>query len=935
MRIIRASGVLLPGLVAVLSCSDPVAVLTPTSITVVSGGNQTAVVTSALSQPIVVEVKDADDRAVRGADVSWIVTSGGGTVSAASTRTDRSGRAEVRWTLGTSAGSSRLSAAVSGVAPLSITAMAEPGAPASMTILSGDNQTAIISTQLNRLLALAVRDAHGNGIRGAAVTFMSSAGTVDPVSPTTDGGGIARARWTLGEPAGDQTTDASVAGLAGHSVRFTARALSVDDVTAVEYDEPIGDIGSDEGLSRYYRISVPANTVSLTITTAGGPGDVDMYVRYGMLPATFGANACESESPTATETCELENPVAGEWYVLLYAYTAYSAVTLNASHVIGGALVISTTGLPQGAAPAIRVSGTDYDQSVNTTSFTTALRPGTYAITAGQILNSETVYAAAPEQQDVEIVSGAESSVTVAYAATTGGLNLDIQGAYITQAVQRRDGSIPLVAGRDGLLRVFARGNAVSSARPEVRARTYHNGSLVDTRIIVAPAEVVPISHDEGVLTTTWNVVLPGSLIQPGMSLLVDVDPANALAEPDETDNVYPASAIPLDLDVRSATRLAATLIPVRQTVNGLQGDVTSENQDNYITKAQALYPLPGIDVEVRAPYEFSVALASAYDSTWQRLLSEINALRMTEAPDRYYYGVVQPAYQSGGTGLGYIGQRAAVGVDWLNWRAETVAHEWGHNFGRLHVDCGNPANPDLNYPYDTGRLGHHGYDIRTNEMQSMDSHYDLMSYCAPTWSSDYTYEAVMTHRATQAGAAGSAVAQPSLLVWGSISPEGVVLEPSFEVVARPSLPGKTGRYRLTGTSDAGATVLDMSFDGYQIDHMPGVRTFAYVIPLSALGGEAPSRLRLRGAGVDEARTRTAVAAGADDLRAERVGVDRVRLRWDAARNPVIMVRDERTGAILSFARAGDALVTTTAARVEVNMSDGVRSTTRRIPVMR
>jgi hypothetical protein len=162
-----------------------------------------------------------------------------------------------------------------------------------------------------------------------------------------------------------------------------------------------------------------------------------------------------------------------------------------------------------------------------------------------------------------------------------------------------------------------------------------------------------------------------------------------------------------------------------------------------------------------------------------------------------------------------------------------------------------------------------------------------------------------------------------------------VVLEPSFEVVARPSLPGKSGRYRLTGTSDAGATVLDLSFDGYEIDHMPGVRTFAYVIPLSALGGEAPSRIRLRGAGVDEARTRTAVAAGADDLRAERVSADRVRLRWNAVRNPVIMVRDERTGAILSFARGGDAHVTTTAAQVEVNMSDGVRSITRRITVTR
>jgi hypothetical protein len=631
-------------------------------------------------------------------------------------------------------------------------------------------------------------------------------------------------------------------------------------------------------------------------------------------------------------------------YVLLYAYTAYSGVTLSATGIVGGALVISTTGLPQGAAPGIRVSGPGYDQVVQTTSFSATLRPGTYSLSAGLILNGETVYAAAPEEQDVEIMSGAESSVTVAYAATTGELNLDILGAYIAQAVQRRDGSIPLIAGRDGLLRVFARGNAVSSERPEVRARIYHNGSLVDTRIIPAPAEIVPISHDEGVLSTTWNVVLPGTLIQPGMSLLVDVDPANALAEPDETDNVYPASGTPLDLDVRPAAILAATLIPVVQSGNGLQGDVTSENQDTYITKAQALYPLPGIDVEVRAPYTFDGVLPRLYDSTWIRLLSEIDQLRSDEAPNRYYYGVIKPAYTSGGTGFGYIGQSAAVGsaavgVDWVgetNWRAETVAHEWGHNFGRLHVDCGNPQNPDHNYPHAGGRLGHHGYDIRTNEIRPIDTHYDLMSYCQPTWSSDYTYEAVMSFRGAESGAQTSGAVERSLIVWGHISPDGVVLEPSYEAVTRPSLPGKAGRYRLTGSNDAGVKVLDLSFDGYAVDHMPGVRMFSYAVPLSSLGGDAPTRLRLVADGVEVERTQTSTASGtADDVHVERTGADKIRLRWNAERNPMIVVRDERTGAILSFARGGDAHVTTTAAQVEVNMSDGVRSITRRILVTR
>jgi hypothetical protein len=49
----------------------------------------------------------------------------------------------------------------------------------------------------------------------------------------------------------------------------------------------------------------------------------------------------------------------------------------------------------------------------------------------------------------------------------------------------------------------------------------------------------------------------------------------------------------------------------------------------------------------------------------------------------------------------------------------------------------------------------------------------------------------------------------------------------------------------------------------------------------------------------------------------------------------MIVVRDGRTGAILSFARGGDVQVTSNAAEIEVNMSDGVKSTLRRLRVTR
>ncbi|MBR9990368.1 MAG: pre-peptidase C-terminal domain-containing protein [Gemmatimonadetes bacterium] len=943
MRVIRPVGVILSA-VLLLSCSDPSAPRTPASIIVTAGADQTGAVTELLAHPVVVEVKDLDGNLVRGASVTWTVTSGGGTVSTPGSTTDGSGRAQVQWTVGSVPGQNRMRVAVDGVAPVVVTAMALAGPPAFVSIVSGNDQTGLQDLPLGDGLVVAVHDAHGNGVPNIPVSFTAGVGMVIPAINTTDVNGAAGARWTP-SAAGEQTLTASASGVSGQVV-FTAMVLPASAVTQLQNDTAVSGISAAGGEDRYYRITVPSNAARLNITMTGGPGDADLYVRQARLP-TAAVNDCQSTSPTATEECIVLLPDAGDWYLLVNAFTAYSNLTLRASYVIGGSMVIDVSGLPQGTGSDIRIRGPNrFERHITASTVLTGLIPGTYALTTNFVTDGTSVYVPTPEMQDVNVAWDSPSNVSVVYAQSAGGLNLDIPLAYITQAVQRQDGSIPLVAGRDGLLRVFARGNAISSDVPSVRARIYHAGALVETITIPAPATTVPINHDEGTLASTWNVSLPGSLIQPGMSMLIDVDPDNDVTETDETDNHFPESGTPLALTVRAAAILHARLVPVVQS-NGTQGDVTTANMDTYVTDAQALYPLPGIDVDVRAPYAFTGVLPSLYDSVWVRLLSEVNALRVAEDQQRYYYGVIKPAYSQGGTGLGYIGQRAAIGVDWTDWRALTLAHEWGHNFGRLHVDCGGPSVIDQNYPYEGGRMGHHGYDMRTNQIVNNQSHYDLMSYCRPIWSSDYTYEAVLFFRGTQAGAAGGmantgaassragASAERTLLVWGRISPEGVVLEPSFEITAQPALPRAAGPYRVTGTNAQGTRILDVPFDAYEIDHMPGVRLFAYAIPLSAMGGSAPVEIRLHGAGSGDAVRRRIPAAGAgDDVRAIRDG-DRVRLQWNAERMPVLMVRDERSGEIISFARGGDAQLTTTAAEVEINMSDGVTSTVRRIPVRR
>jgi hypothetical protein len=53
-----------------------------------------------------------------------------------------------------------------------------------------------------------------------------------------------------------------------------------------------------------------------------------------------------------------------------------------------------------------------------------------------------------------------------------------LHGWYITQAVQTLDRSVPLVARRDGVLRVFLRASAANHAAPTVRVTITGGGGL-------------------------------------------------------------------------------------------------------------------------------------------------------------------------------------------------------------------------------------------------------------------------------------------------------------------------------------------------------------------------------------------------------------------------------------------------------------------------
>jgi len=612
-----------------------------------------------------------------------------------------------------------------------------------------------------------------------------------------------------------------------------------------------------------------------------------------------------------------------------------------------GNLRFVVNGLPDGVAADVSVTGPAPAATftVGASRDTVGVTSGAYTVKAKSVTANGASYVPNFASQTITLSPATTAVVTVNYARSDGLLDLTIDGVTITQAVQTYSGTVPLVAGRDAYIRVFARANQATSATTSVRVKLFMGTTLVNT-LTLTNSSPVPMAPDQADLATSWNGIVPGRFIQPGLSYVADVDPANTVVEGKETDNTFPASGTPAALDVRAVPPLKITFVPVIQRyAKTLVGNVSTSNTEDFLGDARRMLPLRDFDVQLHAPYTTSDSLeltSSDANSEWLHALAEMDALRVAESSVRHYFGVVKVSYTSGIAGYGYIGGQAVVAWDYMPSGRTVAAHELTHNFGRLHAPCGGVADRDPNFPNSDGSIGVYGYDLSTSTLR-LPSSPDLMGYCSNPWISDYNYVGVMNFRgssSTETSPARAAV--PSLLVWGRVERGQLVLEPAFSVVTRPSLPAEAGPYRIEGTSRDGSRRFSYAFAGEQLADTkdPTARHFAFAIPMDqATQGELTS-IRLSGPGASAAvmqasLTPAGVAAAINAIDATATPSGNVRVQWGTTAARMALIRDGRTGEILSFARGGNAQIRTGAADLEVTLSDGVRSTTRKLRVNR
>ncbi len=206
------------------------------SFTIFSGDQQTGFINQDLAQPLVVLATENTQPLV-GTQVTFSVLTGGGKLQGTSlfvTSTDANGQAQTTFTLGPQVGTQQVEVTLAGYSgdPLIFTATAEePPVERTLTIISGNNQSAPISSILPDPLIVQVME-NSQPASGIQVRFQVSAGGgtlhtgTDVAIQTTDATGYAQANLTLGSTPGENRVQVSLEIGGVTPVEFHANALS-------------------------------------------------------------------------------------------------------------------------------------------------------------------------------------------------------------------------------------------------------------------------------------------------------------------------------------------------------------------------------------------------------------------------------------------------------------------------------------------------------------------------------------------------------------------------------------------------------------------------------------------------------------------------------------------------------------------------------------
>ncbi|MBU6954997.1 pre-peptidase C-terminal domain-containing protein [Hahella sp. HN01] len=99
----------------------------------------------------------------------------------------------------------------------------------------------------------------------------------------------------------------------------------------LENGQVLSNLSADKEDKDYYVLKVDPGASDLVFRISGGSGDMDMFVKFGERP-TLASYDCRPYKTTQEEICTFNSPQAGNYYVMLHAFSSYSGITFEAGY---------------------------------------------------------------------------------------------------------------------------------------------------------------------------------------------------------------------------------------------------------------------------------------------------------------------------------------------------------------------------------------------------------------------------------------------------------------------------------------------------------------------------------------------------------------------------------------------------------------------------
>lgn len=300
-------------------------------------------------------------------------------------------------------------------------------------------------------------------------------------------------------------------------------------------------------------------------------------------------------------------------------------------------------------------------------------------------------------------------------------------------------------------------------------------------------------SRDSGIESTFyWGLVAED--VQPGLEYSItlwETAPGQEDTPAGEVPPQAPLSGSALVGVEAASVKMRVVLVPIDYSFGDCNAVIDGAKWGPIFE--EALYqqnPVEELEFLVREPFKVTYDLTSF--SGLSNLVSDMSELRTVDGadPNVYYYGFFDNCGECiGSSGDGFmsgctVGLAADItGPDmndaWARASAgqligapeDTFVHEIGHTQGRRHIECpgGGAAGVDPSYPHDNGKIGVWGFGIRDYRLRHPSTNTDYMSYCGPTWVSDWQWNATYNRAKLLTSWDSSAAPQGEGLLIGAI----------------------------------------------------------------------------------------------------------------------------------------------------------------------